>query len=459
MITRRRLAHAAPITIVLLVVATAVFWLHARFAIETESAVLRVGVTFLLAFLILLVVRYVVLLWLSYLHHLGTRDAERESPVDASVSILVPAFNEGPVIEAAIGSLLELDWPSFEIIVIDDGSTDDTYERACALEGTHGAATVRVIRKTNAGKASALNTGLAVASSPFVLCMDADSRLGRDTLRVAMRHFANPRVGAVAGNVKVVNRGTLLTRLQALEYIQGLNLPRRAQGFLRVVNIIPGPIGVFRREVLAQVGGYDIDTFAEDADVTIKILGAGWQIVYEDRAIAWTEAPESVHDLLKQRYRWTRGILQALRKRGDWLARPRGDAAVWISLQALLFEAVVWPVVNVAGNLLFAIAALSLGAASMVLHWWLLLTMLDLAAALYTVAMEEEDITLVPLAIPYRFFFITLIDVAKMFATVEEFARVRMTWGKLDRKGAGQALQNQGRWSSAGSAGEALETP
>ena len=435
MITRRRLAHAAPIAIVLIVIAAVIFWLHARFAIESESVVLRVGVTMLLAFLILLVARYVVLLWLSYLHHMGTRSAERGNAVDASVSILVPAFNEGPVIETAITSLLELDWPAFEIIVVDDGSTDDTYQRASKLEGRHGAATVRVVRKANAGKASALNTGLAVASSPFVLCMDADSRLGRDTLRVAMRHFANPRIGAVAGNVKVVNRGTLWTRLQALEYIQGLNLPRRAQGFLRVVNIIPGPIGVFRRHVLAQVGGYDTDTFAEDADVTIKILGAGWQIVYEDGAVAWTEAPESVHDLLKQRYRWTRGILQALRKRGDWLARPRGDTAVWVSLQALLFEAIVWPVVNVAGNLLFAIAALSLGAASMVLHWWLLLTMLDLAAALHTVAMEEEDITLVPLAIPYRFFFITLIDVTKMFATVEEFARVRMTWGKLERLG------------------------
>jgi poly-beta-1,6 N-acetyl-D-glucosamine synthase len=440
-ITRRRLAHAAPITIALLVIAAAVFWLHARFAIEAESVVLRLGVTFLLAFLILLVIRYVVLLWLSYLHHIDPTSSFHVPRADASVSILVPAYNEGPVIEAAIASLLELDWHSFEIIVIDDGSTDDTYDRACSLEGTHGAATVRVIRKANAGKASALNTGLAVASAPFVLCMDADSRLSRHTLQLAMRHFGNPRIGAVAGNVKVVNRGTLWTRLQALEYIQGLNLPRRAQGFLRVVNIIPGPIGVFRREVLTRVGGYDTDTFAEDADVTIKILGAGWQIVYEPGAVAWTEAPETVHELLKQRYRWTRGILQALRKRGDWLARPRGDTAVWISLQALLFEAIVWPVVNVVGNLLFAIAALSLGAASMVMHWWLLLTMLDLAAALHTVAMEEEDITLVPLAIPYRFFFITLIDVAKMFATVEEFARVRMTWGKLERKG---------RWSSAG---------
>lgn len=436
MLTRRQLAHIAPIAIVLFVIGTAIFWLHARFAIETESGVLRVGVTFLLAFLILLVARYVVLLWLSYLHHLSTRQARGGYAVDAPVSILVPAYNEGRVIEAAIASLLELDWPSFEVIVIDDGSTDDTYERASKLEGTHGGATVRILRKPNAGKASALNTGLAAASSPFILCMDADSRLSRDTLRLAMRHFTNPRIGAVAGNVKVVNRGTLWTRLQALEYIQGLNLPRRAQGFLRVVNIIPGPIGVFRRDALVRVGGYDTDTFAEDADLTIKLLGAGWQIVYEDGAIAWTEAPETVHDLLKQRYRWTRGILQALRKRGDWLARPRGDTAVWISLQALFFEAIVWPVVNVIGNMLFAIAALALGAASMVLHWWLLLTMLDLAAALYTVAMEEEDITLVPLAIPYRFFFITLIDVAKMSATVEEFARVRMTWGKLERVGA-----------------------
>jgi poly-beta-1,6 N-acetyl-D-glucosamine synthase len=455
-ITKRRLLHAAPITIALLVIAAAVFWLHARFAIQAESLALRVGVTFLLAFLILLVVRYVVLLWLSYLHHIGVGNENQGSGVDASVSILVPAYNEAPVIQSAIESLLELDWPSFEIIVIDDGSTDETYERAMALEGRHGTATVRVVRKANAGKASALNTGLSVASSPFLLCMDADSRLERNTLRRAMRHFSNPRVGAVAGNVKVINRGTLWTRLQALEYIQGLNLPRRAQGFLRVVNIVPGPIGVFRREVLTQVGGYDTDTFAEDADLTIKVLGAGWQIVYEDGAVAWTEAPESVHDLLKQRYRWTRGILQALRKRGEWLASPRGDPAVWISLQALLFEAIVWPVVNVVGNLLFAIAALSLGAASMVLHWWLLLTMLDLAAALHTVAMEEEDITLVPLAIPYRFFFITLIDVAKMFATVEEFARVQMSWGKLERRGAGGAKGAGGAELHAPSALSAL---
>jgi cellulose synthase/poly-beta-1,6-N-acetylglucosamine synthase-like glycosyltransferase len=274
-----------------------------------------------------------------------------------------------------------------------------------------------------------------LARSDYVLCMDADSRLAPGALRAAMRHFQDPRVGAVAGNVKVVNRGTMWTALQALEYIEGLNMARRAQGFLHVVNIVPGPVGVFRRDALVGVGGYDTDTFAEDADLTLKILTAGWHITYEDRAIAWTEAPERLRDMIKQRYRWTRGILQALRKRSAWLGSPRRGLAVWTSLQAMLFEAVVWPVVNVIGNLFFAVTALSVGAGPGVLYWWLLLTLLDVAAALHTIGMEEEDLGLVPYAILYRFFFITMVDVAKLFAAVEEFANVRMTWGKLERAG------------------------
>jgi cellulose synthase/poly-beta-1,6-N-acetylglucosamine synthase-like glycosyltransferase len=214
-----------------------------------------------------------------------------------------------------------------------------------------------------------------------------------------------------------------------------LNLARRAQGFLRVVNIVPGPIGIFRREALESVGGYSSDTFAEDADLTLKLLTAGWHIAYEDRAIAWTEAPESLLDLIKQRYRWTRGILQAMRKRASWLAAPKGGMAIWGSLLAMLFEALLWPVVNIVGNLLFAVAALSVGATSGIAAWWILLTMLDVAAALYTVVMEEEDLRLVPYAILYRVLFITIIDVAKLFASVEEAANVRMTWGKLARAG------------------------
>jgi poly-beta-1,6-N-acetyl-D-glucosamine synthase len=404
--------------------------------VDAQDLALQVGVAFILMFLIILIFRYVILLWLGYLHHVETDVLPEEIGDAPPVTVVVPAHNEEAVIESALRSVIALDYPALEVIVVDDGSTDGTAERAAALAGDFGRARIRVASQPNGGKASALNAGIALARSDYLLCMDADSRLSPDTLRMAMRHFRDPRVGAVAGNVKVVNRGTMWTALQALEYIEGLNLARRAQGFLRVVNIIPGPIGVFRREALAGVGGYDTDTFAEDADVTLKILTAGWHITYEDRAIAWTEAPERLHDLIKQRYRWTRGILQALRKRSTWLASPRRGWAVWTSLQAMLFEAVIWPVVNVIGNLFFALTALAAGAASgVVVYWWLLLTLLDVAAALHTVGMEEEDLGLVPYAILYRFFFITMIDVAKLFAAVEEFANVRMTWGKLERAG------------------------
>jgi len=402
---------------------------------EMQDTALQIAIAFVLTFLVVLIARYVLLLWLSYLQHIENRGRDAECTHQPPVTILVPVYNEETVIAPAIRSLLELRYPAFHVIVVDDGSTDRTFERACTLAGRYGASTIRVVRKNNGGKASALNTGITLATTEFVLCMDGDSSLHPDTLKFAMRHFVDPRVGAVAGNVKVVNRRNIWTRLQALEYVEGLNTARRAQGFLRVVNIIPGPIGVFRRDALIRAGGYDTDTFAEDADLTLKLLTAGWHVAYEERAIAYTEAPERYLDLVKQRYRWTRGILQALRKRASWLGAPQRGVVLWLSLLVMLFEAVVWPTMNVVGNLLFTIAALSAGAASGVLYWWALLTMLDVAAALYAVGMEGEDLRLIPYAVGYRFFFITMIDVAKLFATVEEVARVRMTWGKLERAG------------------------
>ena len=401
-----------------------------------STPALHTSVLLLRIFLVVLIVRYVLLLWLGYLHHIESGGLHpAEGAAWPPVTIIVPVFNEEEVILPALQSLLALDYPAFHILVVDDGSTDRTGELASTLAGTYGGVTLRIVRKSNGGKASALNTGLAMATTPYVLCMDGDSRLAPGTLRAAVPHFTDARVGAVAGNVKVVNRNNVWTRLQALEYIEGLNLARRAQGFLRIVNIIPGPIGVFRRDVLLSVGGYDNDTFAEDADLTLKIITAGWHVVYEERAIAWTEAPEFFLDIVRQRYRWTRGILQALRKRSSLLASPKGQIAVWISIASMFFEAVLWPAVNVLGGLLFTVAALSAGVASGIFYWWMLLTMLDVAAALYTVVMEEEDLSLVPYAVIYRFLFITMIDVAKLFATIEEAANVRMTWGKLARAG------------------------
>jgi poly-beta-1,6 N-acetyl-D-glucosamine synthase len=388
----------------------------------------------LFGFLVLLIIRYFSLLWFSYLNLLDEDDTGLSSDCPF-VSILVPAYNEGAVIQGSIRSLMMLDYPAYEVIVIDDGSSDDTYRKAQAFEGVHGQCEVRVIHKLNAGKALALNTGIDAARGSLVLCMDGDSALEPSTLRMAVRHFGDPNVGAVAGSVKVVNRSNILSALQALEYIEGLNMVRQAQAFFRVVSIIPGPIGVFRRDALLRIGGYEHDTFAEDCDTTLRLLIEGWQIKYEPKSIAYTEAPEKLLDLLKQRYRWTRGILQALRKHRRILFDPRRSITTSLALWYMVFEGIMWPVVNVFANVLFVAMATTFGATTPLVIWWAQLTVLDMAAALYCVAVEEERIWLVPYAIYYRLFFALTIDVTKVFATIEEIANLRMDWGKLDRIG------------------------
>ncbi|NNF12141.1 MAG: glycosyltransferase family 2 protein [Gemmatimonadetes bacterium] len=404
---------------------------------EIQRIIVRVVVVSLVIFLVILFLRYFSLLWFSYLGHaernvLGVREIRELPPV----SIIIPAYNEGRVLERALTSLMRLEYPEYEVLVVDDGSRDDTLEIATQWEGQRGAALFRVITKPNGGKASALNAGIAHSMHPLVFCMDADSYLEPRSLLHAARHFTDPAVGAVAGNVKVENRKSIVTRLQALEYIEGLNMPRRAQGFIAAVNIVPGPVGLFRREALEEIGGYDTDTYAEDADLTLKMMAAGWRVQYEDQAIAWSEAPESWRDLTQQRYRWTRGILQAIRKRKGLFLRPFPDFPLWISTIQLGFEALVWPAMNVFAHLFFAIVAILFGAGELIVYWMILLTLLDLVAALVTVSMEEESLSLVPMALIYRFVFILFLDVVKMFATMEELFRLDMGWGKLERSEA-----------------------
>ncbi len=391
----------------------------------------------LLGFLLILMFRYFFLMWFSYLDHIEELMHQPELRAFPRVSIIVPAYNEGKVIESSIRSLLALDYPDFEIVVVDDGSEDDTYQKARRFEGYHGAhrTRVRVLTQRNTGKARALNRGIAISDSPLVLCMDGDSRLTPDTLRKAVRHFASPSIGAVAGNVKVVNRGNLLCKLQALEYIEGLNLSRKAQGFFRIVNIIPGPIGIFRREVLEQVRFYSPDTYAEDCDLTLDILMHGWRVKYEPEAIAYTEAPETLGDLYRQRYRWTRGILQSIRKRKEALVSFTHGPTNTLVLWYMLFEGLLWPAMNVLSNVLFVTLGTFYGFSHFAVFWWIQLTVLDLGVALYAVAIERESLALVPYSVFYRIFFVLAIDICKLMGTLDELLGARMSWGKLERSG------------------------
>lgn len=388
----------------------------------------------LASFLVVLILRHFVLVWFSYLH--ARELAHDEIPENYPfLSIVVPAFNEAEVIGASLSSLVELNYPHFEIIAVDDGSTDGTYERMKQFEGEHSGVTVSVFRKENSGKAHTLNYGIRRSKAQLIVCMDSDSRLTPESLRYAVYHFNDPHVGAVAGNVKVINRHNIWTKLQALEYIEGLNIVRNAQAFWRTVNTVPGPMGIFRREALDSVGFYDSDTFAEDFDMTVKLLAKGWKIDYEPLAIAYTEAPEGLLDIIKQRYRWTRGVLQALRKQRHLLTHSEGNITTPLSLWYMMFEGLVWPAMNIFANLFFVWIALIVGMTKLLLLWWVLLTILDMLIALYAIVMEGESLSLIFYSIFYRFFYVLIIDVCKVFATLEELVGLDMSWGKLARKG------------------------
>lgn len=400
---------------------------------EATDRILEIAGQGLLMFLAILIVRYLALLICSaieiwrYTHRAGRPESY------PSITLIMPAMNEGPVIESAIRSAMTLDYPNFEVIVVDDGSTDDTYEQACKLADEFGEHRLRVFTQANRGKAGALNVGIAHARGELVLCSDADSRLSPESLWRMARHFEDPAVSAVAGNVRVVNRHNPLTKLQALEYVEGLNLTRTAQALFGCMMVIPGPCGMFRRSVLNAVGGYLSDTFAEDCDLTLRLVVAGGQIRYEPAAIAYTEAPEHLRPLFRQRYRWGRGILQALIKHRSELLRP-WNFRVWFLLSSLAFESVVLPTLNLLGVVLLVITTLG-GISSLGLLWWAALTMLDMAVALYCVAREREQLRLVFYAVIYRLFFVLYVDTVRFFAWVDEMFDVRMSWMRLARLG------------------------
>ncbi|WP_427921911.1 bifunctional polysaccharide deacetylase/glycosyltransferase family 2 protein [Streptomyces sp. cg40] len=233
--------------------------------------------------------------------------------VTRPVTVIVPAYNEKECIANTLESLAKSTHP-IEIIVVDDGSSDGTSEIAREAARSFGMTNVRVIRQENAGKPAALNNGVRSASYDIVVMMDGDTVFEPDTVRQLVQPFADPEVGAVAGNAKVGNRNTVIGAWQHIEYVMGFNLDRRMYDLLRCMPTIPGAIGAFRREAVLQVGGMSEDTLAEDTDITIAMHREGWRVVYQEHARAWTEAPASLKQLWSQRYRWSYGTMQALWK-------------------------------------------------------------------------------------------------------------------------------------------------
>ena len=404
-----------------------------------ESFLVKTGVIVILLFSLIVIARYFLLLFFSMLNiyrHIHTEENQLSwQDKKPFVSIIVPCYNEEKVLKSSLESLIKLEYPRFEILVIDDGSQDDTYLMAKNMEFNHGEKRLKAYSKTNGGKANALNFGIKIAKGNLFLAVDADSKLSPESLDLMVAYFEDEKIAAVAGSVYVTNTDNIWTKLQALEYIQGLNLVRNGQAYFKLVNIIPGPIGMFRKEAVEKIGMYQDDTFAEDCDLTLRLIEAGYKIDYEIDAISYTEAPESLLDLLKQRYRWTRGILQAIFKHKRKLFSLYSDFSMAMVLWYMLFEAILWPIASIFANIFIIWISLASGYGEMLLYWWIIFTILDVSASIYCISVTKERMKLVLYSIYYRIFFINIINIAKVLASIEEFVGIEMNWGKLDRKG------------------------
>ena len=362
------------------------------------------------------------------------------------VSVIVPAFNEEQVIYRTIHALLLSNYPNFEIIVVDDGSSDATYQR---LQEAFGAEPrVRIFTKSNGGKARALNYGLNQTQAEIIIALDADTIFRADAIGKLVRHFSDPRVGAVAGNAKVGNRINLLTNWQALEYISSQNLDRRAFDLLNCITVVPGAVGAWRRDLILQSGGFTADTLAEDADLTLAILRRGYEINYEDEAVALTEAPDTVRGFLKQRFRWMYGTLQAAWKHRDTLFRPRYGPLGMLAIPNVFIFQILFPLISPVMDLLMlwslAVTAwqrhqhptdYSTDALKRVLFYYMLFLLVDFLAAFMAFLLErKEDWRLLAWLFLQRFFYRQLMYYVAIKSTVTAIRGTVVGWGKVERK-------------------------
>lgn len=277
----------------------------------------------LIAMSVLSVIRLVLMMGFGVAHRRRERREEEElraaPPFFPDVSVIIPAYNEAAGIAATVESMAESAYPGrLEIIVVDDGSTDDT----AAIAGSLRYPYVYVITQPNSGKPGALNTGIAAAQSEVLVMVDGDTVFEPDTIERLVAPMRDRRVGAVSGNTKVGNRRGFLGGWQHLEYVTGFNLDRRMYDMLGIMPTVPGAIGAFRKRALLGVGGVSHDTLAEDTDLTMALCRTRWRIVYSPNAVAWTEAPGGLRQLWKQRYRWSYGTMQAMWKHRRSVIEP-----------------------------------------------------------------------------------------------------------------------------------------
>lgn len=404
----------------------------------TESSALLIR-QLILAYLGLVVLRAIFFFCGTFLQRLQTL---RLNQIPAHqfrrplISIIMPCYNESRVIRHSLESLIALNYPNLEIIVVNDGSLDDTLNQAQFKSELSVRTPVLVLSQPNSGKAQALNQGLLHARGELILCVDADSRLNSEALTVAVRHFDDPSVGAVAGFVEISNQNNVLLLMQQLEYLVGLNFNRRAMSFLGIVPIVPGPAGIFRRQALLEVGGFvsHREIYAEDAELSLRLLTAGWKIKTEEEMIAVTEAPDTHQALLRQRYRWNRGTYQALLMNFNSLIAS-GWRGRWVALH-LWLESVVTPILNFGLILYFLTYFFATGKVEMFTAWYFYLLAVDFLTTTIAVHRHGHFGRWWALTMFNKVYYFYMLLTWRLLSLYEEWLSIGMSWDKLDREGS-----------------------
>jgi peptidoglycan-N-acetylglucosamine deacetylase len=364
-----------------------------------------------------------------------------------TVAVVIPAFNEERVIVRTVEAILNSNYPDFEIIVVDDGSEDKTSARLGETFGKNPR--VSFYYKENEGKSAALNFGIALTQREIIITLDADTIFQKDTISKLVRGFINKRVGAIAGNAKVGNRINLLTRWQALEYITSQNFDRRAFEIINCITIVPGAVGAWRREVILEAGGFSGETLAEDADLTFSILRNGHGVLYEDEAMAYTEAPDNSRDFVKQRFRWMFGNLQTVWKHKDSFGKKRYGALGFFALPNVLVFQIIFPLISPLMDLMMVF---SLGWAfwqfhyhtidysanyylQKIIYYYLIFLLIDFISSDIPFLLEKKEDWKLLVWLPFqRFYYRQLmyyVAIKSFFAAVKGRT---VGWNKLERK-------------------------
>jgi len=423
---------------------------------------LFLGVAFITA-IILGTARILFVTTLALIAKWRERHQSFDGSIRPAVSVVIAAYNEETVIARTIRAVLANGYEPLEIIVVDDGSLDDTSGQV--RENFGDAVTLFV--QPNGGKASALNLGIAAASGEIIIALDADTVFARDTIEKLVRHFRDPIVGAVAGNVKVGNRMNPLTHWQSIEYVTSQNLDRRAYAIINSVTVVPGAVGAWRREAILQAGGYTTDTMAEDMDLTWRIRRIGWRIETESAAFGYTEAPDSFRALFKQRFRWAFGTLQSLWKHRRALGRYGWFGTVmlptlWLFqvafqvLSPLIDVQILWSIGGVVrawarGHLVGDWQPLPSALSSLYLigFMYAFFFVLELIGSLIAYKLDREDPKVLVWLFWQRFLYRQLMYAVVLKSIKTAVSGIRTGWGKLERKGtvemAGESVELQVR--------------